>query len=392
MAYPVGAVERAMKVQEVILRALSGQLTWLQAADVLGRSPRSIRRLRWRYEHYGYDGLVDRRRQTPSPKRAPVAEVERMLHLYRAHYQGFNVRHFLRKARRDHGIPFCYAFVKQALQGAGLVPKHRARGRHRRRREPRPCFGELLHLDGSRHQWLALVPEQWLTLLAVVDDATPQVLYAQLSARGESTVTVMTALRTVLTTWGLPGALYTDRAHWAAHTPVAGGAVDRTKLSQVGRALAQLGIEHILGYSPQARGRSERMNGTLPGRLVNELRVARITTVAAANRYLRERFLPDFNAEFGRAPAEPAPAFVPLGGVDLEQILCHQDERVVARDNTVVLDGIVLQLAKQPGRRSCAELRVLVRRHLDGHHSVWHGARRLGLFDARGRVVTPAAA
>jgi len=392
MAYPVGAVERAMKVQEVILRALSGQLTWLQAADVLGRSPRSIRRLRWRYEHYGYDGLVDRRRQTPSPKRAPVAEVERMLHLYRAHYQGFNVRHFLRKARRDHGIPFCYAFVKQALQGAGLVPKHRARGRHRRRRAPRPCFGELLHLDGSRHQWLALVPEQWLTLLAVVDDATPQVLYAQLSARGESTVTVMTALRTVLTTWGLPGALYTDRAHWAAHTPVAGGAVDRTKLSQVGRALAQLGIEHILGYSPQARGRSERMNGTLPGRLVNELRVARITTVAAANRYLRERFLPDFNAEFGRAPAEPAPAFVPLGGVDLEQILCHQDERVVARDNTVVLDGIVLQLAKQPGRRSCAELRVLVRRHLDGHHSVWHGARRLGLFDARGRVVTPAAA
>jgi len=392
MAYPVGAVERAMKVQEVILRALSGQLTWLQAADVLGRSPRSIRRLRWRYEHYGYDGLVDRRRQTPSPKRAPVAEVERMLHLYRAHYQGFNVRHFLRKARRDHGIPFCYAFVKQALQGAGLVPKHRARGRHRRRREPRPCFGELLHLDGSRHQWLALVPEQWLTLLAVVDDATTQVLYAQLSERGESTVTVMTALRTVLTTWGLPGALYTDRAHWAAHTPVAGGAVDRTKLSQVGRALAQLGIEHILGYSPQARGRSERMNGTLQGRLVNELRVARITTVAAANRYLRERFLPDFNAEFGRAPAEPAPAFVPLGGVDLEQILCHQDERVVARDNTVVLDGIVLQLAKQPGRRSCAELRVLVRRHLDGHHSVWHGARRLGLFDARGRVVTPAAA
>src|SRR5216683_1160977 len=320
MAYPPGAVERAMKVQEVIVRALDGKLTWLQAADILGRSPRSIRRLRWRLEHYGYDGLVDRRRQTPSPKRAPVAEVERMLHLYRAHYQGFNVRHFLRKARRDHGIPFCYAFVKQALQGAGLVPKHRARGRHRRRREPRPCFGELLHLDGSRHQWLALVPEQWLTLLAVVDDATPQVLYAQLSERGESTVTVMTALRTVFTTWGLPGALYTDRAHWAAHTPVAGGAVDRTKLSQVGRAL------------------------------------------------------------------------VPLGGVDLEQILCHQDERVVARDNTVVLDGIVLQLAKQPGRRSCAELRGLVRRHLDGHHSVWHGARRLGLFDARGRVVTPAAA
>jgi hypothetical protein len=392
MAYPVGAVERAMKVQEVILKALSGQLTWLQAADILGRSPRSIRRLRLRYERYGYDGLLDRRRQTPSPKRAPVAEVERMLHLYRARYQGFNVRHFLRKARREHGLTFCYAFVKTALQGAGRVPRQRARGRHRRRREPRPCFGELLHLDGSRHHWLALVPEQWLTLLTVVDDATTQVLYAQLTDGGESTARVMTALRAVFTTWGLPGALYTDRAHWAAHTPVAGGAVDRTKLTQVGRALAQLGIEHILGYSPQARGRSERMNGTLQGRLVNELRVARITTLAAANRYLRERFLPDFNAEFSHAPTEPTPAFVPLGGADLEQIRCHQDERVVARDNTVVLDGIVMQRAKQPGRRSCAELRVLVRRHLDGRHSVWHGARRLGLFDARGRVVTPVAA
>jgi len=392
MAYPVGAVERAMKVQEVILRALSGQLTWLQAADILGRSPRSIRRLRLRYERYGYDGRLDRRRQTPSPTRAPLAEVERMLHLYRAHYDGFNGRHFLRKARHAHGIRFCYAFVKTALQGAGLVPKQRARGRHRRRREPRPCFGELLHLDGSRHQWLALAPEQWLTLITVVDDATKQVLYAQLTEGGESTASVLTALRSVFTSCGLPMALYTDRAHWAAHTPVAGGAADRTKLTQVGRALAQLGIEHILGYSPQARGRSERMNGTLQGRLVNELRLAGITTPAAANRYLRERFLPDFNAEFQRPPAEPIPAFVPLGAVDLEQILCHQDERTVARDNTVTLDGVVLQLAKQAGRRSCTGLRVLVRRHLDGRHSVWLGPRRLGLFDARGRAVTTAAA
>jgi hypothetical protein len=289
-------------------------------------------------------------------------------------------------------VTFCYAFVKKALQGAGLVAKQRPRGRHRRRREPRPCFGEVLHLDGSRHRWLALVPEQWFTLLTVVDDATKQVLYAQLTEGGESTATVMTALRAVFTTWGLPMALYTDRAHWAAHTPVAGGRVDRTKPTQVGRALAQLGIEHILGYSPQARGRSERMNGTLQGRLVNELRAAGITTVAAANRYLGERFLPDFNAEFRRPPTDPAPAFVPLGRVDLAQILCHQEERVVARDNTVVLDGVVMQLAKQPGRRSCAGLRVVVRRHLEGRHSIWLGARCLGRYDARGRGLTPAAA
>ncbi|PYM03872.1 MAG: ISNCY family transposase [Candidatus Rokuibacteriota bacterium] len=321
-----------------------------------------------------------------------MAEVERLLRLYRERFDGFNVRHFLRRARAEHGVTFCYAFVKKALQGAGLVPTQRPRGRHRRRREPRPCFGELLHLDGSRHRWLALVPEQWLTLITVVDDATKRVLYAQLLDGGESTAAVMTALRHVLVTWGLPMALYTDRAHWAVHTPVAGGAADRTKLTQVGRALAQLGIEHILGYSPQARGRSERMNGTLQGRLVNELRAAGIVTVAAANRYLRERFLPDFNAEFHRPPADPAPAFVPLGRVDLEQILCHQEERVVARDNTVVLDGVLLQLAKQPGRRSCAGLRVLVRRHLDGRHSVWLGSRCLGRYDARGRVLTPAAA
>jgi hypothetical protein len=391
MGYPVGAVERAMKIHEVILRALSGQLTWLQAADILGRSPRSIRRMRLKFERFGVQDLFDRRRRVPSPKRAPVAEVEAVLRLYRERYAGFNVRHFWRRARAHHGVAFSYAFVKRVLQTAGLVAKQRPRGRHRRRREPRACLGELLHLDGSRHRWLALGPEEYDTLIAVVDDATKQVLYAQLSDSGESTRAVMLALRQVLATWGLPMALYTDRAHWAAHTPVAGGAADRTKLTQVGRALARLGIEHILGYSPQARGRSERMNGTLQGRLVNELRVAGIATVAAANRYLRERFLPDFNAEFARPPAEPTSAFVRLGGVELEQILCQQEERVVARDNTVLLDGVVLQLAKQAGRRSCAGLRVVVRRHLDGDHSVWLGPRRLGLFDRRGRPLTAAA-
>src|SRR5215831_20991125 len=210
MAYLAGAVERAMKVQEVIVRALSGQLTWLQAADILGRSPRSIRRLRWRYQHYGYDGLFDRRRRTPSPRRAPVAEVERLLHLYRTHDDGFNVRHFLRKARQAHGVPFCDSFVKKALPGAGLVPQQRARGRHRRRREPRPCFGELLHLDGSRHHWLARVPEQWFTLIAIVDDASKQLLYAELREGGESVAAIMAALRAVLERYGVPMALYTD--------------------------------------------------------------------------------------------------------------------------------------------------------------------------------------
>src|SRR4029453_7652080 len=333
MAYPLGAVERAMKVRDVILQALGGKLTWLKAADILGRSPRSMRRLRLEFERYGVDDLYDRRRRTPSPKRAPVAEVQRLLALYRERYQGFNVRHFHQIARRQHQVG--YAFVKKALQAAGLVAKQRPRGRHRRRREPRASFGELLHLDGSRHQWLALVPEQWFTLLAVVDDATKQLLYAELRAGGESVPAVMTALRAVFQRYGLPMALYTDRAHWAVHTPIAGGGPDPHRLTQVGRALARLGIEHILGYSPQARGRSERANRTLQGRLGKQLRAEGITTPGAANRYLRERFLPALNLEFRRAPSDPASAFVPLGRVDLAQILCHQDERVVARDNTV---------------------------------------------------------
>src|SRR5437773_276797 len=185
MAYSRGAVERAMKVQEVILRAIDGKLTWVQAADILGYSPRTIRRIRWRLQHYGYDGLLDHRRQTPSPKRAPVAEVQRLLALYRERYLGFNVRHFHQLARREHGVRFCYAFVKKALQTAGLVAKHQPRGRHRRRREPRACFGELLHLDGSRHRWLALLPEQWFTLIAVVDDATKRLVRPTAGGRRE---------------------------------------------------------------------------------------------------------------------------------------------------------------------------------------------------------------
>src|SRR5499427_4807408 len=195
MSYAPGAVERAMKVQEVIVQALAGQLTWIQAADILQLSPRSVRRWRWRLERDGYDGLFDRRRRVPSPKRAPVVEVQRVLTLYRERYQGFNVRHFHQLARREHGVRFCYAFVKKALQTAGLVARQRARGRHRRRREPRPCFGELLHLDGSRHHWLARVSEQWFTLIALVDDATKQLLYAELREGGESVAAIMTALR-----------------------------------------------------------------------------------------------------------------------------------------------------------------------------------------------------
>ncbi len=385
MVFAGAVVERAMKLQEIILRALSGSLTWLQAADILDLDPRTVRRWRARFEANGALGLYDRRRQ-PSRRHAPALEVKRILQLYRETYRGFNVRHFHHIARREHGVTLSYSFVKLALQEAGLVPRRRARGRHRRRREPRACYGELLAIDGSSHGWLVRCPDQRQTLITVIDDATKRLLYAQLWP-GETTVAVMIALGDVFRSAGLPIALYTDRASWAFLTPKAGGKVDREQLTQVGRALARLGIEHIPSYSPQARGRVERLNRTLQDRLVNELRVAEITTVAGANAYLRERFIPDYNATFTRAPRDPASAFVALGTADLEQILCEEEPRTVGQDNVVAFDGIRLQLAKQPGRATCAGLTVTVRRHLSGQHSVWRGPQCLGHYDARGHAV-----
>jgi len=389
MAFAAAAVERAMTYQQVIMRVLAGSLTWLQAADILDIHPRSLRRWRARYEQDPKLGLLDRRRQRPSHLTAPRAEVQRILHLYRESYHGFNVRHFHQLARRDHGVTLSYTFVKLALQAAGLVAKRRARGRHRRRREPRPCYGELLHLDGSPHAWLARQPTRRQTLIAVLDDATKWLLYAQFWP-GETLPAVMHALAHVLRTFGLPVALYTDRAGWAFHTPKAGGPVDRDHLTHVGRALARLGIEHIGAYSPQARGRGERLNRTLQDRLVNELRRAGIDTLDGANAYLRERFIPDYNATFTRPPADPTSAFVPLGDIDLDQILCEEEGRVVGQDNTVVFNRVHLQLAKQPGRPTCAGWHVVVRRHLDDTHTVWRGAHCLGRFAAAGGDPSPA--
>ena len=380
------AWERAMKIQEVITRAMSGEYSWLRAADIIGITPRSMRRWRRRYELRGYDGLLDRRRGVPCPRAAPFEEVQRILRLYRERYRGFNGRHFHEIARREHAVRLSYSYVKKALQMAGFLPKRRPRGRHRRRREPRECFGEMLHLDGSPHAWLALVPEQRQTAMHVLDDATGRLLDLQLFG-SETTTAVMRVLWPVLLEHGIPMSLYTDRAKWAFLTPKAGGPCDRKQLTQVGRALKRLGIEHIPAYSPQARGRSERLNRTLQGRLVNELRLADIRTVPEANVYIRERFLPAFNQAFARPPKDPASAFVPLGKVDLDQILCHESERRVAQDNTVGSSKLRLQIAKQPGRRSCARLRVLVRRHLDGSHCVWFGGRCLGRYDSNGQAL-----
>ena len=384
MLYPPSAVERAMQVKEVMLRAMNKEYSWLRAAEILGITPRGLRRIRQRMEQFGYEGLVDTRRGRPSPRRTSVGEIERILELYRERYSGFNVRHFFQTVRREHGVKVSYSCVKQILQGAGLVKKRRSGGRHRMRRPRKACFGEMLHLDGSRHAWLALVPEERQTLIQVIDDATSRLLYAQLW-RGETSQAVMTALREVIQAHGIPQSLYTDRAGWAFETPKTGGKVDKVHLTQVGEAFGRLGIEHIPSYSPQARGRSERMNRTLQDRLVNELRVAGVATLEAANAYLLKRYLPTHNEEFAHEPAESACFFVELGEMDLDEIFFEQVVRKVGKDNTVSVEGMRLQIGKQVGRRTCAGLGVHVRCHLDGRYTIRRGAQLFGVYEADGR-------
>jgi transposase len=268
-SYLRAAMERAMKVQEVILQAMAKKITWFQAAEIIGISDRHMRRWRERYEENGFRGLFDRRRGKPSPKRVPMAVLERVLELYREKYFDFNLRHFHEKLGSEHQIGLSYSWVKGVLQGAGLVGRGRQRGVHRKRRPRRPLPGMLLHIDGSRHQWFQ--DERWYDLIVILDDASSEIYYAQL-VEEESTVTVMVGLREVIERKGVFCALYSDRGSHFWLTPKVGGKVDPHRLTQVGRALRELGIRMIPAYSPQARGRSERSFGTWQGRLPQELK------------------------------------------------------------------------------------------------------------------------
>jgi transposase len=206
-SYSKAAVERAMKVQEVMLRAWARKITWFQAAEIVGLSDRHLRRIREQYEKAGYDGLFDRRRGKPSPKRVPVATVEKVLGLYREKYFDLNVRHFHEKLRELHAVDLSYTWVKSALQGAGLVARQRQRGVHRKRRPRRPLAGMLLHIDGSHHQWFQ--DERWYDLIVILDDATSEIYYAQLTEE-ESTLTVMAGLKEVIEHKGVFCALYSE--------------------------------------------------------------------------------------------------------------------------------------------------------------------------------------
>lgn len=380
-AIPIREMERMMKLQDVILKAMAKKLSWIEAAEIAGMSVRNMQRKRQAYIEYGYTGLADHRRGKTSYHRIPMATAEKVLALFQEQYFDLNVRHFHEKLREEHQIEISYSWVKKALQGAGLVAKSKRRSPHRRRRERRPLPGMLLHIDGSRHRWFQ--DDRWYDLLVILDDASGEIYYAQL-VEEESTRTVMRALREVIESKGLFCALYSDRGSHFFVTPKAGEPIDRHRLTQIGRAMKELGVQMIAAYSPQARGRSERSFGTWQGRLPQELRLAGITRVDDANRFLRDNYIGEFNARFTVKAKERGTAFRRCSRSDLDWIFTVQTERVVAKDNTVAIKERTWQIEKTRFRNSLAGCTVTIHEHLEGTVSIRYGPHVIGRFDANG--------
>ena len=374
---------RMIKFSEIWDRYEASELSQHEAGELLGMSERSFRRWCGRYEEEGAAGLLDRRLGKASGKRASALACDEVEALYRTRYAGFTAKHFHEFLVKNHNFTFGYTWTKVFLQKRGLLAKAKRRGAHRRKRERRPQPGMMLHQDGSRHVWLQGQPA--LDLIVTLDDATSEI-YSAFLVEEEGTASTFQALHEVFTAQGLPSSLYTDRGSHYFTTPEAGGKVDRAHPTQVGRALAHLGVEHIAAYSPEARGRSERMFQTLQDRLVKELALSGITAVEAANRYLRESFLPAHNARFMVQPGGEGSAFVKAPGIDLAEILCIQEDREVGNDNCVTFNRLKLQIPESPIRAHFVKARVKVRRYPDGTHAIFHGPRCIGRYDQQGKT------
>ncbi len=378
---------RMQKFRDVLSRWEAKSLSALEAAEILGMSERTFRRYRGRHEEAGLDGLFDRRLGRKSAKAVPVDEIEWLLEQYRSRHTGWTVKHFHDHLRSQHGFRWGYTWTKTQLHAAGLVARAPRRGAHRRKRPRKPCTGMMLHQDGSTHEWLE--GQAQLDLIVTLDDATSEVYSAFLVAE-EGTASSFRAFLEVFASHGLCSSLYTDRGSHYFHTPIAGGKVDKSRLTQVGRALKQLGIEHIPAYSPEARGRSERMFATLQDRLVKELALHGIAEVAAANRFIRDVYLPDHNARFTCRPELEESAFVPLASPgQLTDILCIRHARTVERDNTVRYAGLSLQLPQSPLRPHYVKAKVQVHEYPGGSLAIFHGPRKIAGYDPAGNPITP---
>lgn len=372
-----------MRFEEVYGRFQRGRLSCAEAADILGMSERSFLRYRLRYEAEGSQGLCDRRVGRPSSRRIPGDVVTRVIELYATRYFDFNAKHFHEKLVSEHGYRLSYGWTKRILQDAGQVKRAKKRGAHRRKRPRKPLPGMMLHQDGSRHHWVA--DAVW-DLIVTMDDATSEI-YSAFFVEEEGTMSTFQALSEVIGRRGLFGSLYADRGSHYWTTKTADQGIDEESPTQVKRALDQLGITLIPASAPEARGRSERMFGTLQGRLPQELRAAAITTMAAANQYLSEVFLPAHNAAFQVTPAEPGTAFIPYIGRDLSDILCLQAERFVGRDNCVSYRRLSLQIPPDRHRHHYVKAKVRVHEYPDGRLALFHGPRCLARYHADGRLI-----
>lgn len=378
---------RQMRFEELYARRQRRELTMAEAAEMLGVSERTFRRWSGRYDAEGAEGLQDRRIGRGSAHAVPVDEALRMVTLYETRYTGWTVKHFHERWQQEHGGLRSYTWTKQTLQDAGQVSRAPRRGAHRKKRPRKPLPGMMLHQDGSTHEW---VPGCQWDLIVTMDDATTE-RYSAFFVEEEGTMSSLQGLRAVIETQGLFSSLYTDRGSHYWHTEEAGGTVDKSRLTQVHRALQQLGITLIAAYSPEARGRSERVFRTFQDRLPKELALAAITDMAAANRYVREHFLPAYNQRFAVPAPEAGTAFIPWVGPALAEILCVQEERVVAKDNTVRYQGLSLQIPQNPHRFHYVKVTVRVHAYPDGMLAVFHGPRCLARYHAKGEIIAPTA-
>ncbi len=366
---------------EVIGKALSGSISWIDAAVVLGVTARQMRRLRRRYEIFGKEGLLDGRGGLSRRRRIPDATVSKVLRLRRELYKDFSIRHLHEHLVERHQIGVSYTFVRDLLQLHGLADKCGGVGRYLRKRERRPLPGMLLHLDASMHEWVGGLPPQ--DLVVALDDADGRILFARFFPQ-EGVASTMAALLHVLRVHGRFCQLYTDRGSHFCRTGRAGDGPADEQHGQVTRVLRALGIEHIRAMTPEARGRSERCFGTLQGRLPQELRLHDIASYDAANRYLEQSFIGDFNRRFAVRPRERGSAFTALTGVDLELVVSAQHERIVQKDNTVVFERLHLQLQASAERMHYARCPVLVHKLVDDTLAVTFHGKLIGRFDRQG--------
>lgn len=375
-----------MRFEDVFCRYQKRELTTMEAADLLGINQRQFLRKRIRYQEDGFDGQFDRRLNKPSGKRAGEDEVRRITKLYGERYKGFSVKHFHEFAQREHGLKFSYTWCKNTLTEAGLIKTEKRGGPHRQRRPRKPAAGMMLHQDGSTHLWVPALGHN-IDLIVTLDDAN-SVITSAFFVLQEGTQSSMRGVKETIEKHGLFCSFYTDRGSHYFYTPEAGEKVMKGHTTQFGRALKQLGIKHIAAYSPQARGRSERMFSTLQGRLPKEIELMGITTIEAANVFLKEVYLPRHNTQFSIKPEDETSSYTQWIGLDLNEILCIQENRIVQKDNTVSYEGIVLQIPPNPHRHHFVRTEVEVRDYLDESLALFYGHQCLGRYDRKGQILT----